>query len=60
VAAGFESHIGGRTVGQRACLLKGNNLGVVAPVKLVKAFPYQIVASNQHATDGRVGRGEAD
>ena len=60
VAAGFEGHIGGRTLGQRACLLKGNDLGVVAAVILMEAFTHQSVAPDQHAADGRVGRGEAD
>ncbi len=60
VAAGFEGHIGGRTLGLRARLLESNDLGVVAAVILVEAFAHQSVAPNQHAADGRVGRGEAD
>jgi hypothetical protein len=59
VAAGFEGYIGGRTLGQRAGLLKGNHLGVVAAVIFVEAFPYQLVAPNQDAADGWVGRAEA-
>jgi hypothetical protein len=59
VAAGFEGYIGGRTLGQRAGLLKGNHLGVVAAVIFVEAFPHQFVAPNQDAADGWVGRAEA-
>ncbi len=55
VAARFEGHIGGRTLGQRAGLLKGNHLGVVAAVIFMEAFTHQLVAPNQDAADGRVG-----
>ena len=46
VTARFQSHVGSRAVGLRACLLKGHHLSVVAPVKFVKAFAYELVAPN--------------
>jgi hypothetical protein len=60
MAAGLKGHISGRTLGQRACLLKGHHLGVVAAIILMEAFPHHVVAAYQHAADRRVGRGEAD
>ena len=60
VAARFEGHIGGRTVGQRACLLKGYDFGVVAAIVLMKALAHHSITPNQYAADGRVWGSETD
>jgi hypothetical protein len=59
ISASAQGHIGGRTLSQGAGLLKGNHLGVVAAVIFMEAFPHQLVAPNQDAAHGRVGRAEA-
>ncbi len=65
VAAGLEGHIGGRPAGQPACLLEGNNLGVVPLVELMEAFAHQNIVPlgaclDEHAADRRVRRRKAD
>jgi len=57
-----RGHIGGRPAGQPACLLEGNNLGVVPLVELMEAFGHQNIVPSAPvwtSTQPTAGLGDA-
>ena len=57
VGAGFKGDVGGSALGCLACVLEGDDLGVVALVVAVGAFGDDLAVLREDAADLRIGRG---
>jgi hypothetical protein len=60
MGAGFQSHVRGRTPGQRTGLFESNDFCVVALVIHMEAFTYRPIVAHQHAADRGIRRGQPD
>ena len=60
VAARLQGDVGSCAASLCACLLEGDDLGVVEVVVQVRAFADDLAVTHQHAADLGIGRGQPD